>query len=416
MTGVRLSVCCMTVDPPGRVAASLGLLRDVADEIVVAADSRVSAGELGAYEGVADRVVRFDFREPVDRPRGWLARQCRGEWILWIDGDEVPSRALVEALPELVESDDVVQHLVARRWLYPTADEWLAEPPWWPDFQVRLVRNDATLAPPAELHAGIAPVLPARHVEAPMYHLDCVVTDEATRRAKAARYTAATPKPPQAYGGGNLDEVLYVPEEWAHRELRPVPDEDRVWIEKVLAADTLDPAATTTSNTPTPAPPVVAPEEIDAVASLRDLPESAYRAGLALFEPGDVRLAPGERRPLYVRVENRGVARWPWGWDQEPHIRVSYHWRTPAGEVSVYDGVRSALPGWLNPSESALVPVWVEAPAAEGDWVLEIDLVHEHVRWFEMPLAVPVRVEPRCAPGTTTLEARPRADHHDRCP
>ena len=69
----------MTVDPPGRVAASLGLLRDVADEIVVAADSRVSAGELGSYDGVADRVVRFDFREPVDRPRGWLARQCRGE-------------------------------------------------------------------------------------------------------------------------------------------------------------------------------------------------------------------------------------------------------------------------------------------------------------------------------------------------
>lgn len=408
----------MTVDPPARVAASLALLRPVADEIVVAADSRVAPNELKAYDGLVDTLLRFDFRPPVDRPRAWLMRQCRSDWILWIDGDEVPSAALVAALPQLAKSTDVEQHLVARRWLFTDSGWWLAEPPWWPDFQVRLVRNDATLAPPAELHAGITPVLPARHVEAPMYHLDCVLTDAATRRAKAAGYTAAAgDKPVFAYGGGRLDEVLYVPEEWAQPALRPVPAEDRKWIDSVLAAGSPLEGEPRADGTPS-APPVVAPEEIDAVASVRTLPEAAYQADLALFEASDVRLAPGERRPLYVRVGNRGVARWPWGWDQEPHIRVSYHWRTPAGEVSVYDGVRSALPGWLNPGESALVPVWVEAPTAEGDWVLEIDLVHEHVRWFETPLAVPIRVEPRrrCASSTTDLEARPRADHHDRRP
>ena len=91
-SAARLSVCCMTADPPAQVAVALDALRPVADEIVVAADSRVDVGALRAYDDVADRVVRFEFRPPVDRPRAWLAAQCTGDWLLSIDGDEVPSR------------------------------------------------------------------------------------------------------------------------------------------------------------------------------------------------------------------------------------------------------------------------------------------------------------------------------------
>jgi hypothetical protein len=169
---VTLSVCCMTVDPPAQVAASLSLLRPVADEIVVAVDSRVDPGDLGAYDGVADALVRFDFRPPVDRPRAWLLAQCRGDWILSVDGDEVPSRRMVEELPELVAARDVQQYWFSRRWLYGDARTWLGELPWWPDFQLRLARNDATLGAPGSIHSVAPQVLPVRHVDASLYHLD----------------------------------------------------------------------------------------------------------------------------------------------------------------------------------------------------------------------------------------------------
>jgi len=177
----------MTADPPGQVVAMLAGLRAVADEIVVAADSRVDPGHLAAYDGVADRVVRFEGRPPVDRPRAWLAAQCAGDWLLSVDGDEVPSRALVEALPGLVAATDVAQYWLPRRWLYPDSATWLAESPWWPDFQVRLLRNGPALAARAELHAGFVAVLPSRHVDAPLYHLDCVVNDAAARAARVRR-------------------------------------------------------------------------------------------------------------------------------------------------------------------------------------------------------------------------------------
>jgi hypothetical protein len=390
----------MTADPPGQVAVALAALRPVADEIVVAVDSRVDVGALRAYDDVADRVVRFEFRPPVDRPRAWLAAQCSGEWLLSVDGDEVPSRALVEALPGLSAAADVQQCWLPRRWLFPDATNWLAEAPWWPDFQVRLLRNDASLAARAELHGGFVGVLPARHVDAPLYHLDAVVNDAATRAAKAARYEAEAPGR-SAYGGGPLSEVMYRPERWASGATRPVPGEDRDLIDRVLAARSRAGAPARPPVTPAHAavPPVVPAADIDAVATSPSLGPADYAVALRLFEAtagdGPLRLAPGETRPLYVRVQNRGAATWRWGLDQQPLVRVSHHWRTPGGDVARYEGLRSPLPCTLGPGASAIVPVWVEAPAEEGDHLLDIDLVHEHVRWFEAPLTVPVVVAER---------------------
>lgn len=405
MTAVpSLSVCCMTAEPPAQVAASLRALRPVADEIVVAVDSRVEPGALRAYDDVADRVVRFRFRPPVDRPRAWLAEQCRGDWVLSVDGDEVPGQALVGALPGLVAATDVVQYWLPRRWLHPDGATWLREAPWWPDFQIRLVRNVATLAARAEPHAGFVAVLPSRHVDAPLYHLDCVVNDAAARAAKSERYDAADAGRP-AYGGGRLNEVLYAPERWATSAPRPVPDADRPLIESVLAARRAAAEPVPSSGAPGASDgpvrggdsgdrPIVPDAEIDARASSPEMAEDDYAVDLRLFEPV-ARLAPGEVRPLYVEVANRGGAVWRWGLDQHPEVRVSYHWRSPDGAVTVYEGMRTPLPCNVAPGETTIVPVWVRAPDEPGDHLLEIDLVHEHVRWFEAPLPLTVTVADR---------------------
>jgi hypothetical protein len=384
----------MTVDPPARVAAILSLLREIADEIVVAVDSRVEPATLGPLLAVADRVVRFRFRPPVDRPRAWLMAQCTGDWILSVDGDEVPSAALLARLPELLAHTGVVQHHLPRRWLFPDPGSWLAELPWWPDYQVRLVRNGPTAAARSGVHGGLVAVLPNRQAEAPLYHLDCVLTSEQERRDKADRYEAEHPGR-TAFGGGSLNHTLYLPERTHAHDPRPVPDDDRVLIDHVLAG--------TTITAPAPAagqPPLIPDDEIDALAAPTlpaALPDDAYKAHLALADHEDTRLAPGERRPVYVRVTNAGGVRWPWGLDQEPQVRVAYHWRHADGEILHVEGLRSPFPATVGPGETVVVPVWVDAPTDEGTYLLDVDLVHEHVRWFDDPLTVEVRVAERAA-------------------
>jgi hypothetical protein len=233
-------------------------------------------------------------------------------------------------------------------------------------------------------------MLPSRHVDAPIYHLDCLLKSGDERREKAVEYEAQHPRI-RAHGGGPLNATLYLPEQIEPTDLRAVPREDRAMLERVIAARTVRSSV----EEPRPAAaPVVDAADIDALLPSNALPDGAYAVRLALFDR-DERMAPGERRPVYVRVMNEGTHAWPWGLEQAPHIRVSYHWRTPGGALVEYEGLRSPFTARLAPGETQIVPVWVDAPETPGRYLLELDLVHEHVRWFESPLSVPMEVRNR---------------------
>jgi len=64
-------------------------------------------------------------------------------------------------------------------------------------------------------------------------------------------------------------------------------------------------------------------------------------------------------------------------------VNLAYHWRTPGGEVAVFDGVRTVLPAILRPAREVRMQMSVEAPAVPGAYVLEATLVQEGCFWFE---------------------------------
>ena len=180
----RLSVCCLTADDPAMVAAALATLRDVADEIVVAVDSRVDPASTGPLRDVADTVVRFEYTDPPESARPWLVGLCRHDRVLMVDGDEVPGTALVAALPELAADGDTAQFRLARRWCFPDERHWLAERPWWPDYQRRLVVKGRSSTSTPQSTGVPAPRSPPA-TSTRLYHLACTITPFAERRARA---------------------------------------------------------------------------------------------------------------------------------------------------------------------------------------------------------------------------------------
>lgn len=342
---MSLSVCCLTNAPGERLASIFERLRPVAKEIVVGADSSVDETRCREYRSVADTVLPVDF-EFAERHLAWLAEQCSGDWILRVDDDEVPSPGLVERLPWLI-TQQVEQYWIPRRWLYPTPDRWLAELPWWPDYHNRLVRRNANLRFSGMVHTGADPILPARFLEWPLYHLECVFKDHPSREAKAARTEAMRPGL-TAPGGGPLNDVYYLPERHARRPPCSVPLEDRASIAQLFS------------------PP-------------------AYAAIITAVER-DRTFAPGERRAMHFRVHNSSST--PWLADSD--IRLSYRWVGHPGE-----GERTPFPATVAPGETTIVPLTVTAPAEPGKLELEVDLVHEHVRWFENTLRLDAVVEIR---------------------
>jgi hypothetical protein len=222
---MSLSVVCATRDPGPQVAALLSQLRGVAEEVVVAADSRVDGEDLSEYNRVADILVRYEYTGS-NRSFAWLHGLCSGDWIFHISGDEVAAPAFIERLPELTAARDVQQYWLPTRWTFPDGAHWLDELPWYPDFHNRLIRNDGTLRFPGLKHSGAAPALPARYIEEPLYHLNLSLISEQERRAKVERYERELPDL-RAPGGAPFNAAYYLPEDHARAAPVPVPERDR---------------------------------------------------------------------------------------------------------------------------------------------------------------------------------------------
>jgi hypothetical protein len=266
-----LSVLCPTRDAPHRVRAALEPLRDVADEIVVAGRCGQGPDDLSEYAAVADRLLRYE-RGPTHSSLAWLTRQCRGDWILLLAGDEVVGPGLRDALVDLIASRDVLHYSLPFRWVHPDGRRWLAEAPWHPDHHVRLMRNDGTLRFAGRKHELALPVLPARTLELPLWHLNLVLLDTAQRRRKVARNEAERPGLLTA-DGRPFDATQYLPEEGGDLRAVPIPDGDLAAIRAVLAAT---PAAGT-RLTPDEVPLVTRPE-IERLWAGRTMTHGAYHA------------------------------------------------------------------------------------------------------------------------------------------
>lgn len=358
----------------------LGLLRGVADEVVVAADERAHEEDVAAYGAVADVVHRFP-HEGTESHLAWAHALCSGDWILRLDGDEVPSAALLAALPELTQAQ-TAQIWLPRRWLFGEGT-WIAQVPWWPDFHNRLVRHDERLRFEGRLHTAAEPVEPARWITDPFYHLDLVLNSMAVRRVKAHRYAEVAPER-LAPGGGELNHAYYLPERRTALRLEAVPAEDRALIDRVLGAK-YQPRTDRTASLR-----MATAEDVAAAASPSPLDEHDYRAAVIPFG-WDPRFLASEHRTLHAQVSNWGGAIWPGGMERAPRVRLGSRWLCADGAV-LGEGPRAALPGLVTPGRSVLVPIPVVAPSVPGRYQLEIDLVHEDVRWFEAgrPLEVAV--------------------------
>src|SRR3954452_2500513 len=297
---MSLSVCCPAGDPGPQVHALLEPLRAVADEVVVAADARTSAEDLGWYAAVADRLFTFEFIN-IERVRSWLHAQCSSDWILLIEGDECASPALIERLPELTSQRKISQYFVPRRWLYPDLDHWLDEAPWWPDVSNRLVRNDGALFFPGNLHTEALRVDPAGFLEEPISHLSALRPLE-DRETKIERYAPATSH--LRIGGVRpVNETYYLPEAVSRRTPALVPTRDRAAV-RALADGSSGP----------PPPPVTQVEhvplsETDRLYAGRPFSPSGYQASIELFEQ-DLWFVPGEQRGLLLRIRNEGDECW----------------------------------------------------------------------------------------------------------
>jgi len=384
-----LSLAITSGGSAARLRALLELVRPHMDEIVLAVDEDGDPDALEACADLADRRLSYELDGPPSTLIGWIRSLCTGDWILQLDDDEVPSAALLEALPALMAERRPLGYGLLRRWLYPSSDRYVGTAPWGVESLERLIRN----VPGAWRFEGPVHTTPhataeVRHVALAFYHVDLVVQPEAARRLKAIAYE--TFRPGVEYRGLSAN-ALYLPEAF-ELETVPVPRQDIALVEALV------------SPKPPPGKPPprarvepAASREIAAFTQSVKVAAEDYRATLRLREP-PASLTSGAPHPIVITIRNEGSTAWPWGGDVEPLIRLGYRWIQPDTGEAVLDR-RALLTETVRPGRETLLTIAVETPEEADDYVLEFDLVHEHVRWFGCEVRARVTVEPPANAG-----------------
>jgi SAM-dependent methyltransferase len=113
----------------------------------------------------------------------------------------------------------------------------------------------------------------------------------------------------------------------------------------------------------------------------------------AIEAPPRLRCAPGAVLPLRVRVRNEGTQKWPGLAEDDGRysVRLGNHWRGRFGRMQRENDARSALERDLDPGEGAEIGINPTAPSQPGKYILEFDMVQEHVRWFAEMGSPPAR-------------------------
>jgi len=368
----------MTRGPAARVRALLEIVRPLATEVVMAVDAGGDPSTPDVCGELTDRLYVLESAAP-HRVLGWLMHECSADWILRLDDDEVPSAALLEELPALLDEQRATNLPLSRRWLYPEPDRFITDHPWTPDYQIRLFRNlPGIWTFPGLPHEDIAIVGERRFTDLPIYHLDLLVNDLASRRQKAERYELLQP--------GHMNQgvpvnLMYTPEDVADLETAPVPAEDAALISAVMKGSDATGGETD---------PAMQPGSVERFFPGRDFSEAGYNARIE-FVRTPVRLPADSVRQLEVEVENLGDEWWPAG-DGQPEIRVSSRWLDPSGGVHS-EGPRMCFTETVAPGRNTRVMLAVVTPDRPGTYTLECDLVHEHVRWFRQPVRAEVEID-----------------------
>jgi SAM-dependent methyltransferase len=113
------------------------------------------------------------------------------------------------------------------------------------------------------------------------------------------------------------------------------------------------------------------------------LPVAAFNARLTAT-PSSLSARAGDVVALGVTVENVSPHTWPAlpGARDRHRITLGNHWLHGSGEVMRRDDARCPLSHDIAPGSRAELILHVTAPAFDGDYWVELDLVQENVNWF----------------------------------
>ncbi len=129
-------------------------------------------------------------------------------------------------------------------------------------------------------------------------------------------------------------------------------------------------------------------------------PDSDYREEIVALNAPSM-MKPGDKISIKFKIKNMGYSTWPAIGNKEGRYQVNIgdRWLNADGSIEIngLDG-RTAMPADLAPGKEMELPLSITAPHNPGEYIVEVDMVHEGVTWFYERGATPLRLRMRVEP------------------
>jgi len=363
---------------------------EFADEVVLLVDDSSTDGTLDVARRYADVVHLYEHPPYIERAMDWCLRQANGDWLLWLDDDELMHAGFRDAIEPVLDDTRLTHAYLQSRAVVRAPDGygWLQRFPWYPDWRLRLVRNIGSifrhrglLHSPIEVH-GDGVTLGSD--ETSIYHFDLVMRSRAEREAKVNRYRG---------NDAPSCEEYYLHEDYSSS--KAIAPFDATAVVRNPATTALEAGHRRRSR-----PELVVKPKLTGDAMLVHLAGVNPTAEIFVAEylshsfPATLeadRGATGE-----VTIRNTSHVPWRSSGAEPGWVSVRYHWRHADHGLVLREGDRSLLPGRVAPGTTVTLPVGIWAPHDPGAYALELDLRAEGLGWFSehgvVPLTVPIEV------------------------
>jgi hypothetical protein len=277
-----------------------------------------------------------------------------GDWILSLDDDESMDDSFDAIVPTLLSNDSITHCWFPRKWIVNLDPcEYLHAPPWYPNFSVRLFRNDRSLVwKPSYVHSQYY-VQGSGHFEerTSILHFELVQNTHETRSRKLEMYRRTD--------GPSTIEYYSPPKDTPRRSAA------RRSITGTIARK---------------ATPVLHEE-------IHELMPIGLPPWKAMFLNIDIPKVARRREAMTaeVTVLNSGGLAWSRanstnnGW---PVLTLAFRLLDRRGRLLNKDGNRLQLPRFVRPGDHVTF-IWpMQAPNWPGQYILEWDMVSESECWF----------------------------------
>jgi hypothetical protein len=326
-----------------------------ADEIVVGVDDGSTDRTLELACQGADVTYRYEHTGSAGRSRMLPLDHASDDWILVLDDDERMDGFFPQLLPQLLMDARYTHYWFPRKWIVSLQPlEYLHGAPWFPDWQLRLFRNDKKLVwHTGRVHTHYQVMgIGCYDVRAAILHFERITTTEEQRLEKLARYRAA--------GSEGKCEEFYGPTEGHPRrkleasppsrhELATLPERRKLILPGVYR-----------------------------IRERASIPPWGAKLDVCMPEV----LGPGEHTFAEISALNTGKISWLPFLGAWPNLNISYHVREMSSQIRIWDGDRTPVKRILDPSESASFLASFTAPKEPGDYLVEWDIVSELECWF----------------------------------